>query len=220
MAQQWRTTVDVQVGEYKGNSFYNVQANFLRNQENREKTTIGHWNDPDMLLIGRAPDMTMEQMKTHYALWAFARAPLIISVDIAKLGDMSDPTSFASMLNNTGLIAINQDQKQQQCEEIDNDDSTGTGDHLGFYKTLVLEQGTNEYYFGLLIVNWEDEDLQANAKLNFKDAEIALTDYDTCSITDLWTGETQNAGGGTNEFPTTGLAKHSHLAYKIKCSAF
>lgn len=92
-----------------------------------------------MLLIGRAPDMTMEQMKTHYALWAFAKAPLIISVDVSTLGDKSDPNSLMSMLQNKALIAINQDQNQQQCEEIDNPNSTGANDHLGFYKTLVLE---------------------------------------------------------------------------------
>ena len=139
MAQSWRTTVDVHVGEYKGNSFYQVQANFLRNQKSREKAGVGHWNDPDMLLIGRAPDMTMEQMKTHYALWAFAKAPLIISVDVNTLGDKSDPNSLMSMLQNKALIAINQDQNQQQCEEIENPNSTGANDHLGFYKTLVLE---------------------------------------------------------------------------------
>ena len=52
------------------------------------------------------------------------------------------------------------------------------------------------------------------------DHQIALTQYDDCKMTDLWTGEEMQAYGGMNEFPTTGLAKHSHLAYKVKCSAF
>jgi len=31
-AQSWRTSLDVQYGEQKGNTWFGVQSNFLRNQ--------------------------------------------------------------------------------------------------------------------------------------------------------------------------------------------
>ncbi len=44
----------------------------------------GHWNDPDMLQIGNGV-LTPDEEKTHFALWAFAKAPLIIGCDITNL---------------------------------------------------------------------------------------------------------------------------------------
>lgn len=219
MAQSWRTTVDVSYGE-QTNSFYQIQANFINNQKVRASAGPGGWNDPDMLLMGYAADMTEEQMKTQFALWAFAKAPLILSADIAKLGNVTDTGSIASMLNNPALIAVNQDSLGNQCEEIDAPDSTGTGDSLGYYKALIEDKTTQELYTALLIVNWYDDNLQANTVLNLSEHGIALSQYDNCEITDLWSGAKTQGMGGDTEFQTTGLAKHSHMAYKIKCSAF
>ncbi len=44
----------------------------------------GHWNDPDMLQIGNGV-LTPDEEETHFALWAFAKAPLIIGCDITNL---------------------------------------------------------------------------------------------------------------------------------------
>jgi len=44
----------------------------------------GHWNDPDMLQIGNGLLTTAEE-QTHFALWAFAKAPLIIGCDLSTI---------------------------------------------------------------------------------------------------------------------------------------
>lgn len=68
----------------------------------------GSWNDPDMLLIGYA-GMTPTEMKTHFALWSFAKAPLILSTDLTKIGNVTDTDSVAYIIQNIHLIKVNQD---------------------------------------------------------------------------------------------------------------
>jgi alpha-galactosidase len=63
----------------------------------------GGWNDPDMLQIGNNV-LTMEEERTHFALWAFAKAPLIIGADLNSIS-----TESLAILKNKELIAINQD---------------------------------------------------------------------------------------------------------------
>jgi len=60
IAQSWQTSVDVHFGEQKGNTFYQIQANFLRNQMVRKAAGPGGWNDPDMLMIGSVYGITNE----------------------------------------------------------------------------------------------------------------------------------------------------------------
>ena len=62
IAQSWRTTPDIQIGEQKGNSFFMMQSNFLQNQKSWSKAGPGGWNDPDMLLHGVVTDMTPDQL--------------------------------------------------------------------------------------------------------------------------------------------------------------
>lgn len=61
----------------------------------------GHWNDPDMLEVGNG-GMTTDEYRSHFALWAILKAPLIIGCDITN---MSEDTK--SILLNHEIIAIN-----------------------------------------------------------------------------------------------------------------
>lgn len=44
----------------------------------------GGWNDPDMLEVGIG-NLTEEQEKTHFAIWAITKSPLIIGCDLENL---------------------------------------------------------------------------------------------------------------------------------------
>lgn len=61
----------------------------------------GSWNDPDMLEVGNG-GLTIEEEKTHFALWAIAKAPLIMGTDLTALRKGS-----LEVLTNTDIIAIN-----------------------------------------------------------------------------------------------------------------
>ena len=71
----WRTTQDI------FDDWASVEYNFLESQKHFEVAGPGGWNDPDMLEVGNG-GMTVEEEKTHFAMWALAKAPLIIGCDI------------------------------------------------------------------------------------------------------------------------------------------
>ncbi|MEE6508181.1 hypothetical protein FKM82_019618 [Ascaphus truei] len=63
----------------------------------------GHWNDPDMVVIGNFA-LSIEESKSHMALWAIFAAPILMSND---LRDLSQDSRL--ILQNKMLIRINQD---------------------------------------------------------------------------------------------------------------
>ena len=71
------------------------------NLDDRDAAGPGGWNDPDMLEVG-VGGLTLEEEKTHFALWAVSKAPLIIGADLVTISDES-----LQILKNKDLIAIN-----------------------------------------------------------------------------------------------------------------
>ncbi|XP_020838421.1 alpha-N-acetylgalactosaminidase [Phascolarctos cinereus] len=63
----------------------------------------GHWNDPDMLLIGNY-GLSFEQAKSQMALWTIFAAPLFMSTDLRTISAQN-----ADILQNKLMIEINQD---------------------------------------------------------------------------------------------------------------
>jgi hypothetical protein len=68
----------------------------------------GHWNDPDMLVIGN-PGTSYSEQRAQFALWAILAAPLYISSDLRVIS-----TESLSILKNEEVIAINQDRLGRQ----------------------------------------------------------------------------------------------------------
>jgi alpha-galactosidase len=93
----WRTTGDIR------NEWVSVVSNYKTNDLHPESAGPGAWNDPDMLEIGNGGLNDAEE-RSHFALWAFAKAPLIIGCDLNSV-----KTSSLNILKNKNLIAINQD---------------------------------------------------------------------------------------------------------------
>ena len=72
---------------------------------------------------------------THFALWAFAKAPLFIGMDLANK-TATDPS--IKILSNQELIAINQDPKNKMAfkdETFKNTDSN----MIEVYRTFVFK---------------------------------------------------------------------------------
>ena len=76
IGNSFRTTQDI------FDDFSSVEYNFKESQKHFERSGPGGWNDPDMLEIGNG-GLTHEEEKTHFALWAIAKAPLIIGCDLS-----------------------------------------------------------------------------------------------------------------------------------------
>ncbi|XP_007974136.3 alpha-N-acetylgalactosaminidase [Chlorocebus sabaeus] len=63
----------------------------------------GHWNDPDMLLIGNF-GLSLEQSRAQMALWTVLAAPLLMSTDLRTISAQN-----MDILQNPLMIKINQD---------------------------------------------------------------------------------------------------------------
>ena len=63
----------------------------------------GHWNDPDMLLVGLG-QITEDENRTQMSLWCLLAAPLLASGDLTAIS----PASLA-ILTNPEVIAVDQD---------------------------------------------------------------------------------------------------------------
>src|SRR5882724_366383 len=62
----------------------------------------GHWNDPDMLEVGKG--MTQGEDRAHFSIWCMLAAPLIAGNDIRKMSVQTD-----AILTHKEVVAVDQD---------------------------------------------------------------------------------------------------------------
>lgn len=96
IARSWRTTGDIWDG------WKSVKGILMENLYLSAFCGNGHYNDMDMLEIGRS--LTPDEEETHFGMWCIMSSPLLIGCDMTSIR----PESLA-LLKNAGLIALNQD---------------------------------------------------------------------------------------------------------------
>lgn len=97
----WRNWDDIQDSF---DSLAGITDYFAENQTRfQPHAGPGHWNDPDMLLIGNF-GLTIDQSKHQMAVWAILAAPLLMSTDLKNIRP-----EFREILLNRQVIAVNQD---------------------------------------------------------------------------------------------------------------
>lgn len=103
-----------------------VRIGFVKQRNLAPFSGPGHWNDPDMLVIGkvgwgeglRDTHLTPDEQYSHVSLWALLAAPLIIG------GDLSSIDSFTlNLLCNNEVIAVDQDPLGKQASVLWEKDS-------------------------------------------------------------------------------------------------
>ncbi len=106
----WRTTGDIQ------DNWGSISRIGFSQDKWQKYTRPGHWNDPDMLQIGKIgqpnrPNVTFKQTGLtpdeeylQVSLWCLLSAPLIISCDLENIDDFT-----MGLLTNDEVIAVNQD---------------------------------------------------------------------------------------------------------------
>jgi alpha-galactosidase len=75
-----------------------------------------HWNDPDMLEVGRG--MTLSEDRAHFSLWCLMAAPLMAGNDLRKM-----TKETMNILTNSEVVAIDQDSLGVQGYRYDAKDS-------------------------------------------------------------------------------------------------
>jgi len=93
----WRTTGDLDYN-YDRISLVGFQQNGLE-----RFAGPGHWNDPDMLLVGLGK-IQDDENRTQMSLWCLLAAPLIASPDLTKISP-----EVLAILTNPEVIAVDQD---------------------------------------------------------------------------------------------------------------
>ena len=111
----WRTTGDIwdEWGRMKQIGFNQI--------ENAKYNGPGHWNDPDMLVVGwvgwssnlHPSRLTPDEQYTHITLWSLLSAPLLIGCDLTKLDNFT-----LNLITNDEVIAIDQDPLGKQAVPV------------------------------------------------------------------------------------------------------
>jgi alpha-galactosidase len=111
----WRTTGDI------NDSWNSMLANASRQIDIGQYAGPGHWNDPDMLIVGKVgwgpnphpTSLTADEQYTHISLWCLQAAPLLIGCDLTQL----DPFTLG-LLTNDEVIDVDQDPLGQPAQMI------------------------------------------------------------------------------------------------------
>ncbi len=98
----WRTTYDIRP------TWESIRNILAENLYLADYSSRGHFNDMDMLEVGRG--MSKEEDQTHFGLWCIMNSPLLIGCDLRKI----EPETL-SLLTNSELIAVSQDKTFQQA---------------------------------------------------------------------------------------------------------
>ncbi|KAK2456124.1 alpha-galactosidase [Trifolium repens] len=110
MGNSWRTTGDI---EDNWNSMTSIADS---NDKWASYAGPGGWNDPDMLEVGNG-GMSTEEYRSHFSIWALAKAPLLVGCDIRAMDSIT-----YELITNSEVIAVNQDKLGVQGKKVKSDD--------------------------------------------------------------------------------------------------
>lgn len=105
VAASWRISSDIR------DSWSSVKRIIEKNMPLSAYCREGHFNDMDMLEIGRS--LTDIEERTHFGMWCMMSSPLLIGCDMTKIRGNS-----LKLLTNRELIAINQDTLAMQAYPV------------------------------------------------------------------------------------------------------
>jgi alpha-galactosidase len=151
----------------------------------------GHWNDPDMLQVGN-DNLTFEENKSHFSLWAILAAPLMLGNDIRNMTD-----DVKAILTNKEIIAIDQDKLGKQGIKVRDD-----GDFEVWAKQL--SDGSR----AVVLFNRS----KAAAEISFDWTEIGYSAALKMNVRDLW--QKKNLGTFVGKYSAQ-VPSHGVVAVKL-----
>ncbi|XP_030553301.1 alpha-galactosidase-like [Rhodamnia argentea] len=169
IGNSWRTTGDI------SDHWDSMTSRADQNDKWASYAGPGGWNDPDMLEVGNG-GMTTEEYRSHFSIWALAKAPLLIGCDVRSM----DKTTL-KLLSNKEVIAVNQDS-------------------LGAQGKKVKSDGNLEVWAGPLSANkvalvlWNRGSSRATVTATWSD--IGLNSTTLVDARDLWMHSTQSSVRG------------------------
>ncbi len=111
LAASWRISGDIR------DRWSSVKGIIEKNMPLSAYCQGGHFNDMDMLEIGRS--LTDSEERVHFGLWCMMSSPLLIGCDMTGIRESS-----LALLKNSKLIALNQDTLALQAYPVQHNDGT------------------------------------------------------------------------------------------------
>jgi alpha-galactosidase len=96
IANMWRIGFDINA------SWSSMVSLIDQNAPLSQYAGPGHWNDPDMLEVGKLANETED--RAHFSMWAIMAAPLLAGNDIRSMS-----ATTKAILTNTEVISVDQD---------------------------------------------------------------------------------------------------------------
>jgi len=188
----WRTTGDI---EDKWESL--LAIGFTQNGL-ESYSGPGHWNDPDMLVVGKlgwgdslhSTHLSSAEQITHLTLWSMLSAPLLIGADLTQLDAFTQ-----DLLTNDEVLAVDQDALGKQAHHV----SQGHNSQI-WLKNLA--DGS------MAIAAFNLDPKTANIQIDFK----ALGASGTYQVRDLWL---QKSLGNATAKMNVSVPSHGAILYKL-----
>jgi alpha-galactosidase len=208
MFNSWRTTGDIR------DTWWSVTRIGFQQSKWAPFSGPGHWNDPDMLVVGyvgwgpnlHASQLTPDEQFTHISLWSLLASPLLIGCDMTKL----DPFTI-SLLTNDEVLAINQDALGKQASKVFEEGeelsiprpgrpSTRPSDFSRVVRKQVWARPLEDGSYAVGLFNLGDEPTTVTA--NWSDLKVPDSKY---VVRDLW--RQKDLGSFEGKFEST-VAPH------------
>jgi alpha-galactosidase len=121
LANAWRTTGDIT------DTWESISGIGFSQDRWRPFSGPGHWNDPDMLVVGRVgwgpalrpSNLTPNEQYTHISLWCLLAAPLLLGCDLQNLDEFT-----LNLLTNDEVLEVDQDPLGRQAARVASDADT------------------------------------------------------------------------------------------------
>jgi alpha-galactosidase len=167
VSNAWRTGGDIK------DNWKSLKSRLLTQDKWAPYAGPGHWNDPDMMIVGyvgwgkgpRPTELTADEQYAHMSAWCLQSVPLLLGCDLTKLDDFT-----ISLLTNDEVIEVNQDPLGKQATVVARQGESGV---------LAKEMEDGSKAVGLF--NLGDSGTQ---KMTVKWAELGLSGSYT--VRDLW----------------------------------
>ncbi|QQL44906.1 glycoside hydrolase family 27 protein [Sulfuriroseicoccus oceanibius] len=158
----------------------------------------GNINDMDMLQVGRG--MTLEQDKSHFAMWCMMASPLLAGNDLRSMKQET-----LEILTNKDLIAINQDPLVYQARKLHD-----AGDQEVWARPLIKR---TDGKVAVALFNRSNQPARISVDL----AALGIDPHKGYSIRDCWLQKT-TANNQTSESLTYSVPAHGTIVLRISGS--
>jgi len=188
----WRTTGDIT------DTWESMSTIGFRQVGNSKYASPGHWNDPDMLVIGkvgwgprlRDSHLTPNEQYIHITLWTLLASPLLLGNDLTQMDDFE-----LGLVTNDEVLAVHQDPLGKAADRVS--------------RNGELEVWSRPLADGSLAVGLFNRD-EMDMKVGVKWSELGITGRQ--KVRDLW--RQKDLGPFSDEFSSV-VPRHGALFVKI-----